>query len=218
MEWVKIIGIISAGVIVGIFWIFKYFRSIKNKRLRYDQIEQFGGEIVRLEHEKKEEQWKITKERGDILYSEFLNIFCDKMKVTEDSKEAGAYDALILNNIRRQTDFIMEEAIDRNNMANRLGDNWTKYKKRKFDYILSKIIQYIKTIWREDIIGFKHEVVTEKCRDNMVKVYNEHIHPMFNEIKDISIKYEEKIKIHKEILKDLKNGGIKKDFFKGIIC
>lgn len=217
MEWIKIVGIIIAGVIFGIIWVLRYFKSVKNKRLRYDQVEQFGGEIVRLAHEKKAEQWKITKERGDILFSEFLKIFCVKMEISEDSKEAGAYDALVLNNIRRQTDIIMEEAIDRNNMANRLGDNWTRYKKRKFDYILSKIIQFIKTIWREDIIGFQHEIVVGKCRNKMIEIYMDHIHPMFDEIKEISIKYEDKIKIHKEILEDLKNGGRKKNFLKGVI-
>lgn len=205
MEWVKIISIIIAGVFLGLLWVVKYFKDIKKNKTTSEQIEQLGGEVIRLKFEKKTEQWKITKERGDILYSEFLKVFCDEMNVNEDSRQAGAYDALILNNVRKQTDKLMHEAIDRNNMAERNGDEWIDYKNRKFKFILSQIIQYIKTIWRDDIIGFKHEEVVNKCREEIVKIYFDHINAMFEEIKKISLKYEEKINIHKKILEELKN-------------
>jgi hypothetical protein len=208
-EIIKNITYIVSGTIGLVFLILMYIKKLKDKRIKYDGIERLSSEMERLKHEKRSEQIKAVKERSNILFSKFLEIFCNGMNVNEDSKEAGAYDALILNNIRIKTDDMMIEVIDINNITSREGDDWEKYKEVKFKYILTEIIKYIKLIWREDIIGFQHDIVVEKCRDEIVKVYYMHIQGMFNEIKTIGIVYKDKIKKHKILLNEMKNKNIK---------
>ena len=204
-EIVKNATYIISGAIALIIFIISYIKNLKDKRMKYAGIEKLSIEIERLKHEKKSEQIKIVKERSNILFSKFLEIFCQKMNVNEDSKEAGSYDALILNNIRIKTDEMMTEVIDINNITTREGDDWENYKKVKFEFILTEIIKYIKLIWREDIIGFEHDIVVNNCREEIVKVYYQHIQGMFNEIKKIGINYEEKIKNYRKLLNDMKN-------------
>ena len=204
-EMIKNITIISTMIITIIYSIYRYFRVRKTKKIKYDAVEKLSKEIQRLKYEKKREQSRIVSERSDILYSEFLKTFCKCMGASEDSREAQLYDSYILNNVRQKTDDLMDEAIEMNNMAERSGDDWTNYKKRKFEYILTKIIKYIKEIWKNEILGYEHELVVQTCRTGIIEVYMIHINSMFEEIKNISIKYEEEIKSQTKLLNSIKD-------------
>ena len=202
---IKNTALLSTMLITIIYAVYRYLRGRKNKKIKYDAVEKLSKEIQRLKYEKKMEQMKITKERSDILYSEFLKAFCKGMEISEDCLSAQMYESYILNHVRKRTDEIMEDAIDRNNMASRLGDEWTEYKTRKFNYILTLIIRYIKEIWKDEIIGYPHDEVVEKCREKIVEVYSPHINSVFDEIKQICMKYENEIKIQNKLLNEIKD-------------
>jgi hypothetical protein len=182
----------------------------KNKIVKEDGIEKISRDIERLEYEKVNEQKRIVRERSDILYTEFLTVFCKNMDVTTLSKEAAYYKALILDQVRKETDSMMNVVVYINNIAGREGTQWTNYKKEKFDYILATIIQYISQIYRKDLIGFEYDHVIQKCRADIIRVYMSHIDPMFEEIKTISVEYKKKIKEQERILAMLKNGKPKR--------
>lgn len=206
-EIIKNVILITTITMTTIYSIIRFFSYKKKRLIKFEAIERISIEIERLRHEKRFEQLKIVSERSDILFSEFLKVFCKNMGVIEDSKEAYSYESFILHNVRKRTDKLMEEVIDRNNLANREGLAWENYKKSKFEYILTLMIRYIKEIWRENLIGYPHEKVVEKCRKDIIEVYMHHINGMFEEIRTICRIYElSKIKNQKKILNALKNG------------
>jgi hypothetical protein len=205
MEIVKNIIILILSIISGSIPIVTIILK-KYRRAKFDGIEKLSKAIESLKHEKIYEQKRAVRERSDILFGKYLDIFCKNIPVSSESKEAIYYKSIILDSVRCETDKIMNDVIYINNIAGREGRAWNDYKNAKFEFILTAIIRHITMIYRDDVIGIPHDEAIAKCRDDIVKTYMKHINPMFEEIKNISLEYNEKIKEQERVLASLKNG------------
>ena len=192
---ILILSIISGSIpIVTI--IFKKYRKAK-----FEGIEKLARKIENLEYEKLIEQHRIVAGKSDLLFAGFLRIFCKKLNVDRESKEASYYKALILDSVRELTDRLMEKVIKENHIIQRDGDDWVEYKQSNFECILE-----IAQIYKDDLIGVSHKDAIEKCRDDIVKMYMKNIEPMFNEIRKVGIVFAKKIEDQEKFLTSLKNG------------
>jgi hypothetical protein len=197
---ILILSIISGSIPIVTVVVKRY------RQAKLDGVEKLAKKIESNEYDKVIEQRRIIKENSDILFCEFLDVFCDKLKLSMDSKEAKYYKALILDSVRRVTDLLMEEVIKSNKIAQREGDDWVSYKKSKFNLILKKVIEHISQIYRDDLIGIAHQEVIEKCRAESINTYMNNIEPMFESIREIAIFFFKKTEDLERVLNDLKNG------------
>lgn len=206
---IKNVIILITLLLSTVYSIFKFLSNRRQKGVRFDGIEKVSKEIIRLNYEKIEEQLKIIKERCNILYSEFVDVFCKNMNVSTDSKQARGYDAFILHELRKMTDQIMDDVVHRNNLANRYEKNWEEYKKGKLEYILTEVLKFIPKIWNDELIFFSYEETVEKCRKDNVSLYSKHVNEMFEEIRDIAINYRKLVVEQQSILNRLKDHSFK---------
>ena len=197
---ILILSIISGSIPIVTFVVKRY------RRTKLDGVEKLAKKIESNEYEKIIEQRRVIKESCDILFCEFLDVFCNNLNLPSDSKEAKYYKALILDSVRRVTDVLMEEVLEANKIAQREDDNWTIYKKSKFNLILKKVIEHIDEIYRDDLIGISHQDAIIKCREDIVNTYCKNIEPMFESIRTIAIVFSKKTEDLERVLYDLKNG------------
>jgi hypothetical protein len=192
--------------------VYATYKFIKNKRRKNlyeakdEGIEETTRAIEEFKQRKLKEQFQVIKERSDILFIEFLDIFCEKMGVSHESVKAKLFNDCILSYIREKTDELMKNVVYINNIANRDNGNWIHYKEKKLGYIFTTIADYVNQIWREDVLGIKHEESISKCREDMYHVYLQHTGNMLEEIRNISITYKKEIDRYKKILEDIKLG------------
>lgn len=199
--------LIVAGLIFSLVIVIVKFINKNIKKAKLDGIEKLAMEITRQEKEEKpKEQRRIAKERSDTLFMNFLDIFCKNLNLDMDSKEAKYYQALILDKVRVLTDNKLDEVIETNKIAVRVGQKWIDYRKMKREAILNEVIKYISLIYRDDLIGVPHSVAIIKCRDEIVKAYDSCIIPLLDEIKEVADVYACKIAELERVLHSLKNG------------
>ena len=200
---------ITLVVLTIIYAIFQFVRR-KLYRAKEQGIEETTRAIEEFKQKKIKEQFQVVKERSDMLFIEFLEIFCTKMGVSQEGKEAKIYNDCVLNYIRKETDEIMKRVIYVDNIATKEGANWINYKEKKLEYIFSTIANNVNQIWNEDLIGYKRQEIVSKCRDEMHSVYINAAGNIFEEIRGISITYKKEIDRYKKLLEDIKYGKGKK--------
>lgn len=196
---------------LSIIYTISLFIIKKNRQSKIDGVEKLSKDIQKLHEEKISEQKRDVREKSDILFAGFHKIFCDEFQLQPDAKEAIYFKNLILNAVRQRTDAMMNEVIYINNIAKREGRNWTDYKKLKATVILENIIEFIDLIYKDSLIGIPHKESMTRCRPKIIDFYFSQIDAMLEDIKNISIEYEEKIKEQERVLTGLKNNGKNKN-------
>ena len=200
------ITVMILSVITGFI---KFFTS-KKKRALLEGIKKLASQIDNLKNEKVKKQLQIIKERSDIIYSQFILAYTDSMGIAGSSIKAKLYDHVILRPTREMTDRELKSACHVNNFE-RKDDRlvldcgltqWGKYKRDKQDFVLQSAISTTTEHWNNELIGFTHEEVIDKCRGKIKSIYANNIELLFDDIRCCAIEYNSEIRTTKTLLQE----------------